>query len=812
MSPLAPRGALEWDVGPALEGTKLAEEIELEIEATRRGADRYRRLAREAIERGDGGSLKPAERLIIHWFTPLRAAVREEQRHIAAGRPGVGRAIYGPIMLSLGADRLAVIVMHEMLSRCMAEINGQLLVKAAYGVGNAVIAEIHHDEMRKDHSESVEILERRFKRMTVGRVNAWAKKTLDDPKWSRRVCAQIGTRLIQLLIGVATVKGYQDEWTPCFEHKKQWRDGQLKGVVRFTDAGAKVIEDGHLYRQHLRPRFMPMVVEPCPWSDESMGGYIKLKPPLVSKPRAEQMSLIKSSTSMSLVYEAVNNINSTEWTVNTRVLDVMRRIWEDGGGVGCLPLSDLRPMPEKPADINTNAEALKRWKAEAHDVHGENARLRGARAEFIQKIELADRLKTSNWYLPHQLCFRARLYPIPPVLNHHGDDVSRGLMLFARRRELNERGRFWLKVHAANMFGFDKGDFEGRVSFIENQMGKVRAIANDPFAQVDDWAAADDPFQFLAACFALVDDDIGERLPVQRDGCQNGIQHYAAAGRDAAAAELVNIIPGPTPQDAYLEVGGNLLERITADAKSGNALAASVIKHCERPVYKQTVMTTVYNLTRVGARSQIKDKLKKRGVPKEELYPASNYLSQQVLASVGDTFKSAGEIMQWLETSARLMVKHEPTRAVQWTTPYGFPVVQPYRRTNTFQIRTCLQRLSIGVADMNAPVSLAKQVQGAPPNIVHSWDGCHAQGTAIECADEDVEFASVHDSFWTHAATTDELDVILRRQFIGLHGMDLVERLHEEWSKAYPGLVIPDPPAQGTLDLGVVMDSPYFFN
>ena len=40
------------------------------------------------------------------------------------------------------------------------------------------------------------------------------------------------------------------------------------------------------------------------------------------------------------------------------------------------------------------------------------------------------------FYLPHNLDFRGRAYPLPPHLNHMGNDLSRGLLLFAKAKPL----------------------------------------------------------------------------------------------------------------------------------------------------------------------------------------------------------------------------------------------------------------------------------------------------------------------------------------------------------------------------------------
>ena len=44
----------------------------------------------------------------------------------------------------------------------------------------------------------------------------------------------------------------------------------------------------------------------------------------------------------------------------------------------------------------------------------------------------------------------------------------------------------------------------------------------------------------------------------------------------------------------------------------------------------------------------------------------------------------------------------------------------------------------------------------------------------------DITFASVHDSYWTHACSVDEMSEIIRETFIALHSSDVLSKLDEE--------------------------------
>ena len=802
-------------VGELLKGSRLEDQINLEMEAISQGVARYRKLARETMERGEGASLKPGERLIVFWFPAMTMAIEEEKRLIATGVPGKGRGIYGPLLEILDSERLAVIAMHTMLSETMRDPNGITVVKLAYSIGNAVVAEAHLDALKENHQATLKAVDQKCKARKPKIINFWAKKTLEEPYWSRRVCTHLGSILVNLALKVASMEYEEDKWVPAFRHEFQWRGRQRAGVIRLTDIALKSIEDGHLFRQHLRPRFMPMVTAPCLWNEEAEGGFIRVKAPFICRATPEHREALKGA-SLGTVYEAMNALNAPAWTINKPMLRLLEKLWESGGGVSDLPRADPEPLPPRPSDIDTNEESKKAWKKEAHEIHSSNAQLKSLRAEFVQRINLAKRLEDEpRLFFPHNFDFRGRAYPIPPLLNHHGPGSSRCLLLSARRRPLDERGRRWLKVHASNMYGYDKADYDSRAAFIDDKIGEIEAIANAPENHMELWEEADEPLQYVAACMALTFDEIGERLLVQADGSCNGLQHYTAAGRDEHAAASVNLIPSPTPGDAYTDVLGFVLPRLEEAASKAHPTALKLLPYVlksGRAILKQPVMTKNYNVTLVGARSQVRSSLKKHGYPTQELYEGAAFLSKIVMKSVGEAFPAAQAIMAWIETCARKCVNSRQAQPLSWIGPTGFPVVQPYRSSKLFRINTLLQSISIAANDVKAPLSKKKQTQAASPNVIHSWDGAHEHLTAISCHEEDIDFAAVHDSYWTHAATMDDLHTILREQFIEMHAFDLVGDLYEQWSAAFPRVELPPPPPKGNLDLNLIRESPYFFH
>ncbi|KAG6469042.1 hypothetical protein ZIOFF_073740 [Zingiber officinale] len=257
-------------------------------------------------------------------------------------------------------------------------------------------------------------------------------------------------------------------------------------------------------------------------------------------------------------------------------------------------------------------------------------------------------------------------------------------------------------------------------------------------------------------------------------------------------------------------------------AKNPDALRAKLLAaQVDRKLVKQTVMTSVYGVTFVGAREQIKKRLKERGVIADdnELYICSCYAAksllsfvQTTLTALGEIFEAAHRIMSWLGDCAKVL---------RWTTPLGLPVVQPYRALGQYCVKTSLQILTLKVE--TDKVMAKRQKTAFPPNFVHSLDGSHMMMTAVACRRAGLNFAGVHDSYWTHACNVDQMNVILREKFVELYQKPILENvipisiclytnLLESFQQSFPTLNFPPLPERGDFNLRDVLDSTFFFN
>lgn len=822
-----------------LEGSMLQEQIALEHKAAHEGAERYRKLVNEAVDRGEGATLKPAEKLVVYWLPHLVKAIRKEQGEVQRGHSGCGRAIYGPVLLQVDAERAAVAALHEAIGRCLLSGEGMRVASAAYKIGHAVVAEACYDKMKEDNADELKKLTSRCNALSPRVIVKWYKQCMSEPVWNKRVCAHLGSMLLWLIQVTCMIKEPgSDKLVLAFRHTKRYEGKREIGFITLTKQAHRVLERGHIAREMLRPRLMPMVVEPMArrvakdkhGSALFQGGFLLHRTPYIAKATREQRhNLI--GRDLKRVNDGLDALQRTAWKVNGRMLDVIVRVYNKfGGGVAGMPRSHDRPIPPRPAECDNDKAIHKAWCKRASLVYKENAEARGERFQIEQLFSSASRFSEyEKLWIPHHCDFRGRVYPTPETLHHHKGDIHRSLLLFGNPVKANrDDARWWIYVHAANCAGRDKLSYEDRVKWTDEWIKAYSAQQwiNDPEQTCelarDTWSAPDieNPCQFLAAIMAIFDPDLASHLPVQLDATCSALQHYAAMALDAEAAMHVNLIDSNAPNGIYAIAAERMEARRAKDMVRANGANKDMAKMAEglidKAMAKSPTMTTSYGATTYGIHEQIFDKLgewaNKPGREALKDYKVRHELAKYIrgLASeaIVDACPSATRIMGWIKGQARAIAT--AGFALKWISPNGFPVIQSYRRTQKFQIKTLLQMISYDGDPEKAPVRVAKQARAAAPNVVHSFDAAHGLAVAAEARRANIEMGLVHDCFWQHAANVDANGVIIRENFIRQYSIDQLAGLYEQWKAMYPTVKIEPPPERvGTFDLNNVMGAKY---
>ncbi|KAI0340467.1 DNA/RNA polymerase [Trametopsis cervina] len=782
------------------------------------------------------------QKLTVRLKAEVALLIKEEDKSTAKAHERLS-----PYLSLVKPESMSLIVILELMhlhgTGGIAE--GMKTARALLAVGRAVEIE-YKAQMCKRNNISIPQTTRNdlsffstlgYRDLHTNRVTA--RKFIEDSEdwtsdWSQAVRVRLGSFLVDALMDVATVTRTAtnkdgekvSEEQPAFYHSYEYVRGHKLGVIKLNPVISERMAKESV-REALHPRHLPMLVQPKRWVSFNEGGYIYNKATVMRyKDSQEQLSYLKEASNLGnleLVYAGLDVLGSTPWKINREVFDIVLRVWNSGKRLGKIPpVAYDEPEPEKPENYDTDPRARAVYLGRHKSYLTTKANNHSDRCSTNYKIEIARTFLHDTFYLPHNVDFRGRAYPLPPHLNHIGDDLSRGLLKFAEAKPLKESGLRWLKIHLANLYGYDKGTFDERVNFVHEHLEDVYDSAERPLEGRRWWQKADDPWQCLATCIelraALQSDDPAmflSSLPVHQDGTCNGLQHYAALGGDEGGAQQVNLSVTDRPSDVYTHVADMVEEQLKKDAAEGDPFAQLLSGKISRKVVKQTVMTTVYGVTFIGAREQIENRLKERSdIPEEQAWRAASYLARKVLICIADLFNGAKGIQLWLNTAARLITKSIPPDRVEvalagpakdkvkrlrkeqmtsviWTTPLGLPIVQPYRAVKRKQIMTALQTVFISDPNTPASVNSTKQAAAFPPNFIHSLDATHMMMTALECRSRNMTFASVHDSYWTHACDVDEMSTIIRDTFIALHSSDILSKLDAEFRMRYKDFKIP---------------------
>lgn len=445
---------------------------------------------------------------------------------------------------------------------------------------------------------------------------------------------------------------------------------------------------------------VPMVCPPVPWTSTETGGFLLMPcdvmrlPPQAQTPKKRLLESESEQLYPSL--DALNQLASVPWKVNERMLDIIIDVFNNGGSSKLdvpEPTSSLQPPPAATSDM----EKSDRYKLfrQRLQFRRKKAEMYGLWCDCLYRLSLANHFRNNVFWLPHNMDFRGRVYPVPPHLNHLGSDLARSILVFAEARPLGPNGLNWLKLHLINLTGLKKRDpVEERLKYADDVMDLILDSAENPLNGKKWWQESDEPWQTLACCIEIANvlksgnaEEHLTHFPIHQDGSCNGLQHYAALGRDKAGAYSVNLTPDSMPQDVYSAVVALVEEQRQKDAENGMQVAQILNGFVKRKVIKQTVMTTVYGVTRYGARLQIARQLKDiDDFPKEHVWAASHYLTARTFESLRTMFTSTKEIQDWFTECARL-ISAVCEQQVEWVTPIGLPVVQPYFRSKKLNIR-----------------------------------------------------------------------------------------------------------------------------
>jgi DNA-directed RNA polymerase len=578
------------------------------------------------------------------------------------------------------------------------------------------------------------------------------------------------------------------------------------------------------------------------------GGYFLHDEPLVRGYGGNAHTAADLSNLSNYSVNAVNYIQETAWAVNPMILTVSQGLQALNEDIVVGDETVLRFVePIDPRRDPNCAEWQKlpkaRWQAMTAD---ERLDYKNARVQVLEQFKSnMSEVRATNkiihsavtmcefdhFYFPHNMDFRTRIYPIPAYMTPQSDDLSKGLLRFARPTKLGTEGVFWMGFAVATHWGEDKLSPEDRHKFaVDFLLGDTfQAIVDDPIANRE-WLEADKPFQFLAVLHEWVwanrmDDpeEFLSHLPGNLDGSCNGAQHLSIMARDLVGAEATNCRNIKARRDLYMEVAERVWEQTQEDCLNAHPMALKWRSKMEKPsarrkVVKRAVMTVPYGVTERGVTEfMISDKHVDKG---RDQWDQAKYMRTLIMAAVDVTLNRGKALQAYFMDCATICA--ENGKPLVWDTPAGSKVTQAYRNMIQKRIKSFDSVFYVYEEptdeeeddDFYARVGfdVSKMATAAPPNVVHSCDASHLQITTCRMHDYGIrDFSMIHDSFGCPFAHVGIMRDILRQSAVDMYKGDYLQ----EWKASverYSGLEMPEPPTMGDFDITEILDSEFFFS
>lgn len=884
------------------------EQVALETEMVQRGADHYREMVAKARDpgaaKGKDGKYPPEMTRLLVYRRAMVSLVQgmgdglKEWLRNHAKRPGASPAGFYR-MQGMDPYVVAFITVRQIMDSASVQKLSLMTVARSLGLAieqeqrmNAWIAEepALWAEVQKGLKEQKATDDHRHK-VNINRFNTLVRDKIAWQDWAAEERLHVGFNCVDVLTRTTKDIVVVEE-DGCEKSTAGKKNGRM--IVRLSDELTKHIAKGLTRDEMMYPQYMPTLMPPKRWEGIRQGGYYTkfVRVPWLIRFHADSAEVKQiaaeeyDSLDMPRVFEAVRLVQETPWRINKRVLSVALTIWDRDLGIAGIDRRDPSPLPPKtpaiekalkevkawervnykgldaegrkaalekmPRRLKAQRELAREWRTEAARVYGENARRISHTTAARQTIELAMKFKDREFYFPHMLDFRGRMYPIPMYLQPQGHDLARGLLTFANGKPVMEKDAGWLAIHLANCWGNDKISFDERIEWVEAQRPMWLRIADNPMASLE-WANRDDPWQTLAAILEWVrylceGPGMISSLPIRVDGTCNGIQHLASMMRDEVAGAEVNLIPSSTPKDIYGTMGRALSARLEG-IREGSGLPGQRADWwlqrfpdgIPRSLPKNPVMVLPYGGTRDSYFGSIHKWLQKND-PKGTAFPEKQrremvpFMRDCLWDTVagGEVMGKVMECMEWLKEVADIVAATE--QPIFWTTPTGFHVRHFYGAEASKRIDTKIDGKSIRLRLTKRTNKLAKreQLQGISPNFVHSMDASANMETILlfheANADDPPAFTSIHDAYGTVAGSMWSLYDCLREAFVKVHTHDVLEDFRDRCVLMYRDHLyahdtgkslelcweiaedtIKRVPKRGNLDITAVKTSDYFF-
>ncbi|GAB5503475.1 DNA-directed RNA polymerase [Pyruvatibacter sp.] len=696
-----------------------------ELSGYHAGIESFDEKTERSLKAGRGGDTAAGKKIIPLLITETAQAVSEQ---LATTQKGGTKSLWRDYAEMMSTEELAAMALHTALSCVGARYTHQRVLKALGGA----VRDVALAGLLRDAEDGDVILSRIAKRGNSSRTRRRKAMALAEKlevkleEWTDVDLVKAGEVLLNALLA-----------TSYFETYTESQSKQTQSIyLGLSDEGRELYQDAHEIAALARPRYLPTLVTPTPWTERKGGAYLteelKSSSVLVRSYNADQNSLIDHAIKdgrMDRLLNVINKVQDVSLTFDPEMIEAIEWAAQSGKVIQSFPVQPpvARPeMPEGFAEMDPAAKGKfiqQRRRVDAVNRSGEATALL-FHTHLLTIKELAE---YPEFYQPHNLDYRGRIYPMS-MINHQGADWLKACFHFTTGKRIGKQGVHWLAIHAANSGDFgkvSKKPMHTRVEWTEDHSEQLCDVAKNWQTNLW-WLEADKPFAFLAACFEwnrMVEgggEDYVTHLPVYVDGSNSGVQHLSAAAR-AKEGELVNLSDCPEPQDVYQAVADVVIKQLEdiADwscelpsteelfANKGEDQYKELLKKwmarawlkegVSRKTVKRNTMTFGYSSETAGMAEQLMEDVVQ---PIEMQHLAGHrpdfpfgldngrscafFLAKLNFDTISALLPKVREGMKFFQSCASALA-HE-RKGVTWETPLGLPVVHCSRDWDVKQI------------------------------------------------------------------------------------------------------------------------------
>ena len=253
--------------------------------------------------------------------------------------------------------------------------------------------------------------------------------------------------------------------TPAFYKLLRHRKDRMNIELKPHPVLSRIFELNKVTRLFFNATDVPMLVPPLPWSSTSRGGFYLKQCIFTRLPEGDIHStspdyVIEKSDTAYPVFDALNQLGSTPWSLNEPILDLVILIFNNQDKYLdilndlSIPLNrdriakpqadeELQAIQSKivkdPSSLTAEERDLfSEHQANVRDYQKQRAESYSQWCDILYKLSIANSFRKKVMYFPHNIDFRGRVYPIAPHFHHMGGDLPRSLLKFANGRPLGE--------------------------------------------------------------------------------------------------------------------------------------------------------------------------------------------------------------------------------------------------------------------------------------------------------------------------------------------------------------------------------------